>query len=60
MRAPKPEKPFLQKALGPEPRDWVNYRHGLPAKYPAGHRKPNCRIAQMHHSHIHPPIGIGS
>jgi len=29
----------------------------LPPEYPAGHRKADCRITQMHHSHKSPPSG---
>lgn len=57
VRAPKPGKSALQKALRPKPYDWVHGWHCLPPENPAGHRKANCRIAQMHHSHIAPPIG---
>jgi len=44
----------LQKARGPKTCDRVGYRHWLPLEYPAGHRKPNCRIAQMHDPHNTP------
>ncbi len=55
VRAPKLGKSLLQKALRPEPDDRVYDWHCLPPEYPAGHRKANCRIAQMHHSHKPPP-----
>src|SRR5579871_5383819 len=51
---PSPENP-LQKALRPEPCNWVSYRLCLPPENPAGHRKANCRITQVHHSHKTPP-----
>ena len=52
---PKPWRCVLQKALRPEPRDWVNHWRSFPPENPAGHRKANCCIAQMHHPHKTPP-----
>jgi hypothetical protein len=43
----------LQQTLRAEPRHRIDYC--LPLKNPAGHRKANRRIEQMHLSHIHPP-----
>ena len=59
VRAPKPGKPLLQKALRPKPNDRIYDWHCLPPEDPAGHRKANCRIAQMHHSHMTTPNRIG-
>jgi len=46
----------LQKALGPEPSDWIYDWHRFSPENPASHRKANCRITKMHHSHRHPQI----
>jgi hypothetical protein len=45
---------LLQQPLRPETSDGIDDRHYLPLKQPAGHRKTNRRVAQMHHSHNHP------
>ena len=50
----------LQKTLRPEPCDWVCDWQTLPPENPAGHCKAYRRVAQMHHSHIYPPIRIDS
>src|SRR5260370_33860022 len=50
---PSQEKSVLQKALRPEPCDWVD--HCLPLENPACHRKPKGRIEQVHLSHKTPP-----
>jgi hypothetical protein len=52
-RAQAQEKP-LQKTLRPEPCDGVYY--SLPLENPAGHRKAQRRIEQMHFFHRHPQI----
>jgi hypothetical protein len=44
----------LQQARRTKTRDRIGYRHCLSPEYPASHREPDCRIAQMHHTHIHP------
>jgi hypothetical protein len=54
VRAPNPGT-ALQKALRPESSDWVHYWHRLPPENPAGHRKANRRITQVHHFHKTPP-----
>ena len=46
----------LQKTLRPKPCDWIDYC--LPLENPAGHRKANRRIDQMHLPHKHPHFGI--
>lgn len=48
----------LQKALRPELRHWVRYGNCLPLEQPAGHRKANCRVAQMHDFHRRPPVRL--
>ena len=58
VRAPKPDSSLLQEPLRPEPGYGIN-RHGLTLEEPAGHRKANCRVTQMHHSHNTPPTRIG-
>ena len=45
---------LLQQSLRPEPGDGIN--HCLPLENPAGHRKANRRIQQVHLSHRHPQI----
>lgn len=45
---------LLQQTLRPETSDGIDDRHHLPLEQPAGHRKTNRRVAQMHHSHNHP------
>ena len=45
-------KTVLQKALRPKTSNWVD--DCLPLEDPASHRKANCRVAKMHHFHIHP------
>ena len=54
VRAPKLWRSVLQKALRPEPHNRVDYWQCLPPEYPTGHRKADCRITQMHHSHTPP------
>ena len=49
---------LLQKPLRPEPRDRVRYRNCLPLEQPAGHRKANRRVAQVHYFHRHPQSGL--
>ena len=51
---PSLQKAVLQKSLRPKPCDWIDYY--LPLENPAGHRKANRRIKQMHLSHLTPPI----
>ena len=48
----------LQEALRPELRHWVRYGNCLPLEQPAGHRKANCRVAQMHDFHRRPPVRL--
>jgi hypothetical protein len=55
-RAPKPGK-SLQKTLRSEPYDRIYY--WLPLENPAGHRKANRRITQVHHLHKTPPDPVG-
>jgi hypothetical protein len=50
---PSLQKAVLQKSLRPKPCDWIDYY--LPLENPAGHRKANRRIKQMHLSHLTPP-----
>ena len=45
-----------EAALRPEARHRVCYRNCLPLEQPAGHRKANCRVAQVHYFHRHPPL----
>ena len=56
VRAPKPEKP-LQKPLRPIASDRIDDRQSFPLKNPAGHRKANSRVTEMHQSHKHPQFG---
>ena len=46
----------LQKSLRPEARHRVCYGNCLPLEQPASHRKANCRVAQVHYFHRHPPL----
>jgi hypothetical protein len=57
VRAPKPGKNLLQKALGPEVTDGIRYRRCLPLEDPACHRKANRRVTKIHHSHDTPRSG---
>lgn len=52
---PSPTK-FLQKALRSKASNRV-YRRCLPPENPAGHRKANRRVTEMHHPHAHPQFG---
>ena len=53
QRGARPSPENLQQSLRPEPRDGIN--HCLPLENPAGHRKANRRVEQVHLSHKHPP-----
>jgi hypothetical protein len=55
VRAPELQESLLEQALRPETDHGVYNRHCLPPKNPTGHRKANCRITEMHHSHNTPP-----
>ena len=44
----------LQKARRSKACNRVRYGHCFPPEYPAGHRKSNRRVTQMHEPHTHP------
>jgi len=58
VRAPKPEQTDLQKPLRTKTLNRI-YCKCLPLEEPAGHRKANCRVTKMNHSHTRPPTRIG-
>ena len=49
---PNPSPKLLEKTRSPHPRNRI--RDWLPSKYPAGHRKAQSRITQMHEPHRNP------
>src|SRR6266446_7843320 len=49
---PNLSRSFLKKTRGSQPRNRI--RHRLPPEYPAGHRKAQSRVTQMHEPHRYP------
>ena len=47
---------LLQESLRPEARHRICYGNCLPLEQPAGHRKANRRVAQVHYFHRHLPV----
>src|SRR5258708_20807936 len=49
---PNLSRSFLKKTRRSQPRNRI--RHRLPPEYPAGHRKAQSRVTQMHEPHRYP------
>ncbi len=49
---PNLSRSFLKKTRRSQPRNRI--RHRLPPEYPAGHRKAQSRVTQMHEPHKYP------
>ena len=46
----------LQQARGTKACNRISYQHGFPLKEQTGHRKPQCRIAEMKQFHRAPHL----